>query len=127
MVDLVKVPGQVRSPESVLDTLARVTDGFFRDPATGRVTMYAKPNSKIKIVGAFLGASRVLRAAHVVDAGDHVDVFLERAAMAMLLWWSVDQMLHGTTKYLKTIGGVTLVGAVMRTLVGERARLTSRA
>ena len=84
--------------------------------------MYAKPNAKIKLVGVLLGASRALRAVRVVDAGDHLDALLERAAMAALVWWSVDQVMHGTTKYLKTIGGVTLVGAVMRTVIAERAR-----
>jgi hypothetical protein len=77
-------------------------------------------------VGVLLGASSALRAAHVIDAGDHLDTLLERAAMAALLWWSVDQLMHGTTKYLKTIGGVTLVGAVMRTVIAERARHLSR-
>lgn len=121
------VPGAVRSSESVLDALTRITEGFFRDPTTGRVTMYAKPNAKIKVVGALLGTGRALRATHLVDAGDHLDTLLERAAMAALLWWSVDQVMHGTTKYLKTIGGVTLVGAVMRTVIAERARHLSRA
>jgi hypothetical protein len=27
--------------------------------------------------------------------------------MAMLLWWSIDEVRHGTTKYRKTIGAVT--------------------
>lgn len=104
-----EVPGAVRSSESVLDAFTRMTDGFFRDPTTGRVTMYAKPNAKIKLVGVLLAASRTLRAVRVIDAGDHLDVLLERAAMAALLWWSVDQLMHGTTKYLQTIGGVTRV------------------
>lgn len=120
------VPGAVRSSDSVLDALTRMTDGFFRDPATGQVTMYARPNAKIKLVGALMGASRGLRAVRVVDAGDHLDALLERAAMAALVWWSVDQVMHGTTKYLKTIGGVTLAGAVMRTVIAERARYLSR-
>ncbi|HWS57709.1 MAG TPA: hypothetical protein VN257_04155 [Actinotalea sp.] len=121
------VPGEVRPPESLVDGLARVTDGFFRDPQTGRITIYAKPNAKIKAVGVLVGASRTLRAAHVVDPGDLVDVLLERAAMAVLLWWSVDQLLHGTTKYLRAVGGVTLVAAIMRTVLGERSRQVSRA
>lgn len=123
MVGLMAVPGEVRSPEKVLDTLARVTDGFFRDPDTGRVTLYAEPNVKIKLVGAIVGVSHALQAAHVTRPGSPLDVNLERAAMAALLWWSGDQLLHGTTLYLKSIGAVTLVGALMRTVVAERARL----
>jgi hypothetical protein len=59
----------------------------------------------------------------VVTAGDSVEVFLERAAMAVLLWWSVDEVRNGTTKYLKTTGAVTVVGVLMRTILVERGRL----
>jgi hypothetical protein len=45
--------------------------------------------------------------------------------MAMLLWWSVDEIRNGTTKYRKTIGAVTLIGALARTVQVERARATS--
>ena len=40
----------------------------------------------------------------------------------MLLWSSFDQVRHGTTKYRKTIGAVTLVGALSRTVQAEHAR-----
>ena len=51
--------------------------------------------------------------------GDPVDIFLERAAMALLLWWSVREIQHGTTKYLESIGALTLVGAVARTILAD--------
>ena len=108
------------------DTLSRVTDGYFRDPATGKVLLIEKPNAKITAMGVLLAAPHALRTVHVGTAGDSVDVFLERAAMAMLLWWSVDEVRNGTTKYLKTIGAVTLMGGVMRTLLVERGRLLAR-
>ena len=102
-----------------IDSLARVTDGFFRDPGTGNVVLVESPNTQMKALGMALGTSRVLRAAHVVETGDPVDVFLERAAMAMLLWWSLHEIQHGTTKYLKTIGALTLVGAAARTILAD--------
>jgi len=71
-----------------------------------------------------MGAAGVLSAARVVKPGDPFDVFAERAAMAMLLWWSVDELRHGTTKYIKTIGAVPLVGALSRTVQAEHARAT---
>lgn len=108
------------------DTLSRVTDGYFRDPTTGKVLLVEEPNAKIKAVGVLLAAPHALRSIHVVTAGDSVEVFLERAAMAMLLWWSVDEVRNGTTKYLKTTGAVTLVGALMRTILVERGRLLTR-
>ena len=109
-----------------IETLSRVTDGYFRDPTTGKVILVEKPNAKIKAVGALLAAPNALRTVHVVSAGDSAEVLFERAAMAMLLWWSVDEVLNGTTKYLKTTGAVTLVGAVMRTILVERGRWLAR-
>lgn len=109
-----------------IETLSRVTDGYFRDPTTGKVILVEKPNAKIKAVGVLLAAPHALRTVHVVSAGDSVEVLFERAAMAMLLWWSVDEVLNGTTKYLKTTGAVTLVGAVMRTILVERGRWLAR-
>jgi hypothetical protein len=58
----------------------------------------------------------------MVKAGGGFDVLAHPAAMAMLLWWSVDQVRHGTTKYRKIIGAVTLVGALSRTVQAEHAR-----
>jgi hypothetical protein len=109
-----------------IETLSRVTDGYFRDPTTGSVLLVEKPNAKFKAVGLLLAAPHALRKVHVVSAGDSVEVFFERAAMAMLLWWSVDEVLNGTTKYLKTTAAVALVGAVMRTVLVERGRWLAR-
>jgi hypothetical protein len=89
-----------------------------------RVVLYQKPNATLTMVGLLIGASRVL---HAVDAGTPFDIFLERAATAMLLWWSVDEMVRGTTTYRKTIGGVTLAAAVLRTVVAEGSRARSPA
>jgi hypothetical protein len=106
------------------DAFSRLMDGYFRDPSTGRVVLVEKPNGKIRLVGVLVGAPRLLRAVHMVETGDPVEVFLERAAMAMLIWWSIGELRHGSTKYLKTIGGVTLAGAVLRTIDAERSRAT---
>jgi hypothetical protein len=100
-------------------------DGYFRDPSTGEVVLYEKPNRKIKAVGTLMGTAGVLRRARMVKPGGGFDVFAQRAAMAMLLWWSVDEIRNGTTKYRKTIGAVTLIGALARTVQVERARATS--
>jgi hypothetical protein len=107
-----------------LGPLSRRLDDYFRDPSTGRVVLYQKPNATLTMVGLLIGASRVL---HAVDAGTPFDIFLERAATAMLLWWSVDEMVRGTTTYRKTIGGVTLAAAVLRTVVAEGSRARSPA
>jgi hypothetical protein len=101
------------------ESVARATDGFFRDQSTGKVVLVARPNVQMKVLGLVLGASRVLRGARVVEPGDPADIFLERAAMAVLMWWSVEEIRHGTTKYLKAIGALTLVGAVARTILAD--------
>jgi hypothetical protein len=99
--------------------LSRVTDGFFSDPSTGRVVLVESPNVPMKALAAVLAVGRALRRTHVVDPGDPGDALLERTAMAMLIWWSVHELRHGTTKYLRTMGAVTLAGAVARTLLAD--------
>ena len=116
--------GAARPADRAIGSLSRLLDGYFRDPSTGEVVLYEKPNRKIKAVGALLGTAGVLRRAHMVKPGGGFDVFAHRAAMAMLLWWSVDEVRHGTTKYRKTLGAVTLVGALSRTVQAEHARAT---
>jgi hypothetical protein len=127
MVRIMVEPDPGKTSARTPDAFSRLMDGYFRDPSTGRVVLAEKPNGKIRLVGVLVGAPRLLRTVHMVEAGDPVEVFLERAAMAMLIWWSVDELRHGRTKYLKTIGGVTLVGAVLRTIDAERSRATWRA
>jgi hypothetical protein len=117
--------GAARSTDRAIESLSRLLDGYFRDPSTGEVVLYEKPNGKIKAVGMLLGTAGVLRRAHIVKPGYPFDVFAHRAAMAMLLWWSVDELRHGTTKFRKTIGAVTLIGALSRTVQAEHARATS--
>ena len=117
--------GAARPAGRAIENLSRLLDRYFCDPSTGKVVLYEKPNRIIKAVGALMGTARMLRGAHMVEPGDPFDVFAERAAMAMFLWWSVDQMRHGTTKYRKTIGAVTLIGALSRTVQAELARATS--
>jgi hypothetical protein len=112
----VQTPGGL---SGTIESLARATDGFFRDPSTGNVVLVETPNTQMKALGLALGASRLLRRARVVEAGDPAHIFLERAAMALLIWWSVHEIQHGTTKYLKTIGALTLVGAVARTILAD--------
>jgi hypothetical protein len=108
-----------------IEGLSRLLDGYFRDPSTGEVVLYEKPNRKIKAVGTLMGTAGALRRAHMVKPGAPFDVFAQRAAMAILLWWSIDEIRRGTTKYRKTIGAVTLLGALARTVQVERARATS--
>jgi hypothetical protein len=117
--------GAARSTDRAIESLSRLLDGYFRDPSTGEVVLYEKPNGKIKAVGMLLGTAGVLRRAHIVKPGYPFDVFAHRAAMAMLLWWSVDELRHGTTKFRKTIGAVTLIGALSRTVQAEHARAAS--
>jgi len=102
-----------------IDALARATDGFFRDPSSGAVVLVQKPNTQMKALGVTLALGRVLRRLGLLDSGDPGDVLLERAAMAMLMWWSVNQMRHGSTKYLRTVGAVTLAGAVARSVLAD--------
>jgi hypothetical protein len=114
-----------RPKGGAVERLWRLMDGYVRDPNTGQVVLYEKPNGKIKAVGMLMGTAGVLRRAHIVKPGYPFDVFAHRAAMAMLLWWSVDELRHGTTKYRKTIGAVTLIGALSRTVQAEHALATS--
>jgi hypothetical protein len=116
--------GAARPADRAIESLSGLLDGYFRDPSTGEVVLYEKPNGKIKAVGMLMGTAAVLRRAHIVKPGNPFDVFAHRAAMAMLLWWSVDELRHGTTKYRKTIGTVTLIGALSRTVQAEHARAT---
>lgn len=117
--------GVARLTEKVIDRFSRLMDGYFRDQSTGEVVLYERPNAKIKAVGWLLGTTGVLRRAHVVKPGAAFDVFTQRAAMAMLLWWSVDEVRRGTTRYRQTVGAVTLIGALARTVQVELARATS--
>src|SRR6476620_3112709 len=114
------LPDAAGPASRAMDRLSRLTDGFFRDPSTGEVVMFAKPNAQFKAMAALLGLGRALRAASLAEQGDPFDVFLERAVMAMLLWWSVEEVRHGPTKYLQTTGAVALIGVVMRTVLAER-------
>ena len=123
-VGVMAADGAARPADRAIEGVSRLLDGYFREPSTGEVVLYEKPNRKIKAVGTLLGAAGVLRRAHIVKPGGGFDVLATRAAMAMLLWWSVDELRHGTTKYRKTIGAVTLVGAVSRTVQAEHARAT---
>jgi hypothetical protein len=116
--------GAARPADRAIESFSRLLDGYFRDPSTGEVVLYEKPNGKIKAVGVLMGTAGVLRRAHIMKPGYPFDVFAHRAAMAMLLWWSVDELRHGTTKYRKTIGAVTLIGALSRTLQAEHALAT---
>jgi hypothetical protein len=117
--------GAARPTDRAVESLSRLLDGYFRDPSTGEVVLYEQPNGKIKVVGMLLGTAGVLRRARIAKPGYPFDVFAHRAAMAMLLWWSVDELCNGTTKYRKTIGAVTLIGALSRTVQSEHARATS--
>ena len=111
-----EAPGSV---SNIIESVSRTTDGFFRDPSNGNVVLVESPNTRMKALGLTLGASHLLRRARVVEAGDPVDILLERAAMGLLMWWSVHEIRHGTTKYLRTIGGLTLVEAVARTILAD--------
>lgn len=113
--------------DRAIGSFSRLMDGYFRDPSTGEVVLYEKPNTKIKAVGTLMSAAGVLRRAHLVEPGGPVDLLAQRAAMAMLLWWSIDEVRRGTTKYRKTVGAVTLLGAVARTAQFELARARSGA
>jgi hypothetical protein len=116
--------GAARPTDRAIESLTRLLDGYFRDPSTGEVVLYEQPNGKIKAVGMLMGTAGVLRRAHIVKPGYPFDVFAHRAAMAMLLWWSIGELRNGTTKYRKTIGAVTLIGALSRTVQAEHARAT---
>jgi hypothetical protein len=89
--------GEARLADRAIEGLSRLLDGYFRDPSTGKVVLYEKPNRKMKAVGMLMGTAGLLRAAHMVEPGDAFDVFVERAAMGMLLWWSVNELRNGAT------------------------------
>lgn len=104
----------------------RRRDGFlqwyFRSPVTGDVVLYQPPNTAIRIAGGLLATSRVLRAVRVTEAGSPLDVALERAGTAVLVWWGVDELLRGATPYRRTIGGLSLATTLLRAVRAERRR-----
>lgn len=101
-------------------------DRYFRDPTTGRVVLYERPNAPLALAGTLSTTARVLRLTRAVHAGDRVDVLLERAATVALLWWGVDETLRGSTRYRQTIGAISLTATVVRAVRAElrRARAT---
>ena len=45
--------GSAKPVSRAIDSLSRVTDGFFRDPSTGKVVLVEKPNGKMKAIGSY--------------------------------------------------------------------------
>lgn len=111
---------EVRSPVA----RARAAVGWFlRDPATGRVVLYQRPNARLTLAGALTTTGKVLKATHVVADGDAADVWLDRARTVIVLWWAVDEVVRGTTPYRRVVGGVVAAVTVTRAVRAERARL----
>lgn len=98
-------------------------DWLLRDPATGKVVLYQRPNARLTAAGALTTTGKVLRATHVVAPGSTADVWLDRARTVLVVWWSVDEVLRGSTPYRRVIGGGVLAVTVWRAVQAERGRL----
>jgi hypothetical protein len=55
--------GAAPPTERAIEGLSRLLDGYFRDPSSGEVVLYEKPNRKIKAAEALMGIAGVLRRA----------------------------------------------------------------
>jgi hypothetical protein len=78
---------------------------FFRNPETGRVVVVQAPNLPLYL---FLGASAV---ASFGDVGPARIV----AALA-LAWWSIAEILDGDSPFRRVLGGMVLLGVLVRVL-----------
>lgn len=84
--------------------MRRVVDWWFRDRATGRITVAQLPNLSLTV---FLVAWVTRR---VLDPGGGLDTVLAVAAGVALVWWALDELLRGVNPFRRALGGAVLGG-----------------
>ena len=80
---------------------------FFCDPDTGRVVIAQRPNVPLAI---FL-VTVVVRL--VVDPKGGAGDVVRAVGVVSLVWWSVDEILRGTTPFRRVLGAVVLAATLV--------------
>lgn len=88
--------------EGERNVLARFVDWFFRDPFTGRLVIVQAPNLALWI---FIGATAVRLLLDPDGAAATITSIVSRAA---LVWWAVDEIVRGDSRFRRVLGGVVL-------------------
>ena len=87
--------------------MRRLLRWFFCDPQTGRVVIAQRPNLPLVI---FL-ATVVLRL--VLDPGGDAGRAVRVVGTVSLVWWSLDEILRGTTPFRRVLGAVVLAATLV--------------
>ena len=86
--------------------MRRLLRWFFCDPETGRVVIAQRPNPPLVV---FLAATAVRIA---LDPQGTVGSAVRAVAIVAIVWWSVDEILRGTTPFRRVLG-VTVLAATL--------------
>ena len=93
--------------ESDRNVLARFADWFFRDPSTGRLVIAQLPNVPLWI---FIGATAVRLLLRPDGAAATLTSIASRGA---LVWWAVDEIVRGDSRFRRVLGGVVLATTII--------------
>ena len=80
---------------------------WFRDPSTGAIVLWQRPNTAIQVWGIATAVRRL-------GVPPERDQELDWIATGALTWWSVDEVARGTTPYRRLIGTVVLGWQILR-------------
>jgi hypothetical protein len=84
----------------------RAFDWLCRDPETGKVVIAQMPNLPLFL---FLFAAAIKRFAHPHGA---LGTIVSVTAVVSLLWWAVDEVLRGESRFRRILGAVVAVVTV---------------
>ncbi len=100
------------APEVVPSRAQAFADWYFND-ANGERVLGQPPNRAITIVFGLHVTRWALRRGGLRE-GSPLDVALERVGRAAFIWWSLDEILRGSTPYRRTIGAASLLWALRK-------------
>lgn len=95
-----------RVPATRDSSTRRAFDWLFRNPDTGRVAIVQFPNLPLAI---FIVASLVRR---VFDPGGGAGTIVAVAATVGLLWWAVEEVFAGDSRFRRALGAAVLLSTV---------------
>lgn len=93
--------------ESDRNVLARFVDWFLRDPSTGGLVIAQAPNLPLWI---FISATAVRLLLRPDGAAATLTSIVSRGA---LVWWAVDEIVRGDSRFRRVLGGVVLASTVL--------------
>jgi hypothetical protein len=101
----------MRSQPRVTERVRTFAAWYFRNPDTGEVVLWEKPNRRLTAYWC-LRAGRWLL--HRVGLPRHspLDVALARTTAAVLVVWAADEAVRGNSPYRCTIGAASLLYGV---------------